>query len=47
MTSGAGRYGSSSFSARCCASNQASGIIAKRFPVRGLGADVAYGDGRR
>jgi hypothetical protein len=45
MTSGAGSLWVLDFSGTLLRINPASGAITKRFQVRGLGADVAYGDG--
>lgn len=45
MTSGAGSLWVLGFSGPLLRIDPASGAITKRFPVRGLGADVAYGDG--
>ena len=45
MTSGAGSLWVLDFSGPLPRINAASGAVTKRFPVRGLGADVAYGDG--
>ena len=45
MTSGAGSLWVLDFSGPLLRINPASGAVTKRFPVRGLGADVAYGDG--
>jgi hypothetical protein len=45
MTSGAGSLWVLDFSGALLRINPASGAITKRFHVRGLGADVAYGDG--
>ena len=45
MTSGAGSLWVLDFSGPLLRINAASGAVTKRFPVRGLGADVAYGDG--
>jgi len=45
MTSGAGSLWVLDFSGPLLRIDPASGTITKRFPVRGLGADVAYGDG--
>jgi hypothetical protein len=45
MTSGAGSLWVLDFSGPLLRIDPASGAITKRFPVRGLGADVAYGDG--
>jgi hypothetical protein len=45
MTSGAGSLWVLDFSGTLLRINPTSGAITKRFPVRGLGADVAYGDG--
>ncbi len=45
MTSGAGSLWVLDFSGPLLRIDPASGAIAKRFPVRGLGADVAYGNG--
>ena len=44
MTSGAGSLWVLDFSGPLLRINAASGAVTKRFPVRGLGADVAYGD---
>jgi hypothetical protein len=43
LTSGAGSLWVLGFSGPLLRIDPASGAIAKRFPVRGLGADVAYG----
>ena len=45
MTSGAGSLWVLGFASPLPRIDPASGAITKRFPVRGLGADVAYGDG--
>jgi len=45
MTSGAGSLWVLDFSGPLLRIDPASGAITKRFPVRGLGTDVAYGDG--
>jgi hypothetical protein len=45
MTSGAGSLWVLDFFGPLLRIDPASGAITKRFPVRGLGADVAYGDG--
>ena len=45
MTSGAGSLWVLDFSGPLLRIDPASGAITRRFPVRGLGADVAYGDG--
>jgi hypothetical protein len=45
MTSGAGSLWVLGFSGPVLRIDPASGAIVKRFPVRGLGADVSYGDG--
>ena len=45
MTSGAGSLWVLDFSGPLLRIDPASGAITKRFPVPGLGADVAYGDG--
>ena len=45
MTSGAGSLWVLDFSGPLLRINPTSGAITKRFQVRGLGADVAYGDG--
>jgi hypothetical protein len=45
VTSGAGSLWVLDFSGPLLRIDPASGAITKRFPVRGLGADVAYGDG--
>jgi hypothetical protein len=45
MTSGAGSLWVLRFSGLLLRIDPASGAITKRFPVAGLGADVAYGDG--
>jgi len=45
MTSGAGSLWVLDFSGMLLRINPSSGAITKRFQVRGLGADVAYGDG--
>jgi hypothetical protein len=45
MTSGAGSLWALDFSGPLLRIDPASGAITKRFGVRGLGADVAYGDG--
>ena len=45
MTSGAGSLWVLDFSGPLLRIDPASGAIIKHFPVRGLGADVAYGDG--
>ena len=45
MTSGAGSLWVLGFAGPLLRIDPASGAITKRFPVRGLGADVAYGDG--
>jgi hypothetical protein len=45
MTSGAGSLWVLDFSGPLLRIDPASGAITERFPVRGLGADVAYGDG--
>jgi hypothetical protein len=45
MTSGAGSLWVLDFSGALLRINPTSGAITKRFQVRGLGADVAYGDG--
>jgi hypothetical protein len=45
MTSGAGSLWVLGSSGPLLRIDPASGAITKRFPVRGLGADVAYGDG--
>jgi hypothetical protein len=45
MTSGAGSLWVLDFSGPLLRIDPASGAITKRFPVRGLGADVSYGDG--
>ena len=45
MTSGAGSLWVLDFAGPLLRIDPASGAITKRFPVRGLGADVAYGDG--
>jgi hypothetical protein len=45
MTSGAGSLWVLGLSGPLLRIDPASGAITKRFPVRGLGADVAYGDG--
>jgi hypothetical protein len=45
MTSGAGSLWVLDFSGLLLRIDPASGAITGRFPVRGLGADVAYGDG--
>jgi hypothetical protein len=45
MTSGAGSLWVLDFSGPLLRIDPVSGAIIKRFPVRGLGADVAYGDG--
>jgi hypothetical protein len=45
MTSGAGSLWVLDFSGLLLRIDPATGVITKRFPVRGLGADVAYGDG--
>ena len=45
MTSGAGSLWVLDFSDLLLRIDPASGAITKRFPVPGLGADVAYGDG--
>ena len=45
MTSGAGSLWVLDFAGPLLRIDPASGAITKRFPVRGLGADVAYGNG--
>jgi hypothetical protein len=45
LTSGAGSLWVLGFSGPLLRVDPASGAITKRFPVRGLGADVAYGNG--
>src|SRR5580692_5367492 len=45
MTSGAGSLWVLDFAGPLLRIDPASGAITERFPVRGLGADVAYGDG--
>jgi len=45
MTSGAGSLWALDFSGPLLRIDPATGAVTKRFPVRGLGADVAYGDG--
>jgi hypothetical protein len=45
MTAGAGSVWVLDFAGPLLRIDPASGAITKRFPVRGLGADVAYGDG--
>jgi hypothetical protein len=45
MTSGAGSLWVLDFSGLLRRIDPASGAVTKRFPVRGLGADVAYGNG--
>ena len=45
MTSGAGSLWVLGFAGPLLRIDPASGAITRRFPVRGLGADVAYGDG--
>ena len=45
MTSGAGSLWVLGLSGPLLRIDPARGAITKRFPVRGLGADVAYGDG--
>ncbi|HMI25218.1 MAG TPA: hypothetical protein VK594_12090 [Streptosporangiaceae bacterium] len=45
MTSGAGSLWVLDFSGPLLRIDPASSVITRRFPVRGLGADVAYGDG--
>ena len=45
MTSGAGSLWVLDFSGPLLRIDPASGTVTRRFPVRGLGADVAYGDG--
>ena len=45
MTSGAGSLWVLDFAGPLLRIDPANGVITKRFPVRGLGADVAYGDG--
>ncbi len=45
MTSGAGSLWVLGFAGPLLRIDPASGVITRRFPVRGLGADVAYGDG--
>ena len=45
MTSGAGSLWVLDFSGPLLRIDPASGAITRRFPVRGLGADVAYGNG--
>jgi len=45
MTSGAGSLWILDFSGPLLRIDPASGAITRRFPVRGLGVDVAYGDG--
>ena len=45
MTSGAGSLWVLDFSGLLLRIDPASGAVTRRFPVRGLGADVAYGDG--
>jgi hypothetical protein len=45
MTSGAGSLWILDFSGPLLRIDPASGAITKRYPVRGLGADIAYGDG--
>jgi hypothetical protein len=45
MTSGAGSLWVLDFSGPLLRIDPASGAITRRFPVRGLGVDVAYGDG--
>ena len=45
MTSGAGSLWVLDFAGPLLRIDPASGAITRRFPVRGLGADVAYGDG--
>jgi hypothetical protein len=45
MTSGAGSLWVLGFAGPLLRIDPASGVITERFPVRGLGADVAYGDG--
>ena len=45
MTSGAGSLWVLDFSGPLLRIDPASGAVTRRFPVRGLGADVAYGDG--
>jgi hypothetical protein len=45
MTSGAGSLWVLDFSGPLLRIDPASGAITRRFPVRGLGADIAYGDG--
>jgi hypothetical protein len=45
MTSGAGSLWVLDFSGPLLRIDPARGAITRRFPVRGLGADVAYGDG--
>ena len=45
MTSGAGSLWVLDFAGPLLRIDPASGVITKRFGVRGLGADVAYGDG--
>jgi hypothetical protein len=45
MTSGAGSLWVLDFSGPLLRIDPASGATTRRFPVRGLGADVAYGDG--
>src|SRR2546429_3814557 len=45
MTAGAGSLWVLDFAGPLLRIDPASGAITRRFPVRGLGADVAYGDG--
>ena len=45
MTSGGGSLWVLDFSGPLLRIDPASGAVTRRFPVRGLGADVAYGDG--
>jgi hypothetical protein len=45
MTAGAGSLWVLDFSGPLLRIDPASGAITKRYPVRGLGADIAYGDG--
>ena len=45
MTSGAGSLWVLGFSGPLLRIDPARGAVTRRFPIRGLGADVAYGDG--
>ena len=45
MTSGAGSLWVLDFSGPLLRIDPATGAVTRRFPVRGLGADVAYGNG--